>query len=453
MLPLLLGLLFLVAPAVAAAATAPAGPRVLSTTVDHTITPVIANHIHDGIRRAEREGYDAFLIRLDTPGGLDGSMRSIIQDIFASEVPVIVYVSPAGARAASAGALITLAGHVAAMAPGTAIGAATPVGAEGGEDLDRKIVNDAAAYSEAIAERRGRDVTFAVEAVREGRSVPAPQALAAGVVDVLASSTTELLDAIDGTAVTVGPEDREVVLRTAGAAIDDDDLGVLRTIQQFLADPNVAFLLLSVGTLGLIYELASPGIGVGAGVGVSFIVVALFGLAVLPVNIVGIAFLLLAALLFVVEVLAPGIGIAAGGGVLALILSAVFLVRDAPGIEVSLAVVLPGAVVLGLATVGAGRLAVRVRSEPSSTTGAGALLGQRAIVRDVRGRPAVHVAGTWWNARIDDGAAPAPGTTVRVTGMDGLDLIVVADSADPAIPASPGEDPHPDVPPNTKESP
>ncbi|MGD9705701.1 MAG: nodulation protein NfeD [Acidimicrobiia bacterium] len=401
--------------------------RVLATTVTGAITPVIADHIEDGIARAERDGYAAYLIRLDTPGGLDTSMRAIVQDILAAEVPVIVHVSPRGARAASAGAIITLSAHVAAMAPGTAIGAATPVSGSGGEDLDAKIVNDAIAYATSLAELRDRDVEFAKEAVRDGRSVSADEALEIGAVDLLATTTDELLERLDGRAVVVGVPEREVVLETADAAVDVQDLGVLRTIQQFLADPNIAFLLLSIGTLGLIYELATPGIGAGGALGAVGILLAFFGLAVLPVDIVGILFLVLAAVLFAVEVVAPGLGIAAVGGTLSLVLSGVFLVDDAPGLDVSLAVVLPAALVVGVFVVVAGRIAMRSRSSPSTTTGHGALIGQRGAVRVAHGAAQLFVNGAWWGIRArDSDVVLVDGTPVEVVDVVGIHLIVEA---------------------------
>ncbi len=350
---------------------------VLATTVDGPITPVIADHVEDGIDQAEREGHAAYLIRMDTPGGLDSSMRAIVRDILASEVPVVVYISPPGARGASAGAIIAFSAHVAAMAPGTTIGAATPVSGQGGDDLDDKIINDAIAYAEALAELRGRDVEFVTDTVREGRSASASEALEAGAIDLVASSLEDLLEGIDGRTVTVAG-DREVVLSTAGATVEDHDLGLLRAIQQRLADPNIAFLLLSIGTLGLIYELASPGLGVGGALGLTFILLAMFGLAVLPVDIVGVLFLLLAATLFVAEVVAPGLGLAAAGGVLSLFLSGVFLFDDVPGLELSVAVVVPTALVVGVFVVLAGRFALRARSAPSTTTGRGSLVGRQA---------------------------------------------------------------------------
>lgn len=418
---LVLGLLALFAVSAAAAAQEEGRPRVLVATVDDPITPVIADYLGDGVARAEGDGYDAFVVRLDTPGGLEDSMRDIVQSFLDAEVPVVVYVSPQGARAASAGAIITFASHVAAMAPGTAIGAATPVDLEGG-DVERKIVNDAAAFAESIARERGRDVDFAVATVREGRSAPASEALEIGAIDVISRSLPELLDDIDGREVEL-PGGRTVQITTAGATIDDEDMGIFRSIQQFLADPNLAFLFLSLGTLGIIYEFASPGIGVGGVLGAVFILMALFGLALLPVNAVGLLLLALAVALFVAELFAPGIGIAAAGGTVALLLSGVFLFDDAPGLEVSVAVVAPIAIVIGLAVILAGRLVLRTRKMESTAFGRGLLVGRTVTVRGVKdGRGQAFVEGAWWNVR-SSGTALEEGEA-QVVDLDGLDLVV-----------------------------
>lgn len=413
---------------VTAASAQPARDRVLVTRVTGAITPVYASHLSDGLERAGREGYAAYLIRMDTPGGLDVAMRDIVQSILASEVPVIVYVSPQGARGASAGAVIAYAAHVAAMAPGTAIGAATPVSGDGSGDLDDKVINDAAAYVAALAELRGRNVDFAVDTVRDGRSASAREALEEGAIDIVAGSVDELLEAIDGTTVMVA-RDREVNLSTADAILEDHEMGFFRSVQQRLADPNIAFLLLSIGTLGLIYELASPGIGVGGALGLTFLLLALVGLAVLPVDVVGVLFLLLAAAMFVAEVLAPGVGLAAAGGVLSLVLSGVFLFDDTPGLELSMAVALPAAIVIGGFVIIAGRVALRARRAPSTSTGEGLYVGWRGPVRVRGGEPQVFLQGAWWQVRlaereqaIDDGAE------VEVVAMDGLQLVVVSRS-------------------------
>jgi membrane-bound serine protease (ClpP class) len=407
--------------------------RVLAATVDSAISPVIANHLRDGVSRAEREGYDAFVVRLDTPGGLDTSMRKIVQRFLEADVPVIVYVSPQGARAASAGAIITFSAHVAAMAPGTAIGASTPVDLEGG-DVGRKVINDAAALAESIARLRGRNVDFAIDTVREGRSAAADEAVEIGAVDLLARSLPDLFDEVDGRTVEL-PAGRTVSLDTAGASVDEYDMGVLRRIQQVLADPNLAFLFLSVGTLGLIYELATPGVGVGGVIGVVLILLAMFALSVLPVNAVGLLLLAMAAALFVAELFAPGIGVAAAGGAALLALSGVFLFRDTPGLSVSLAVIAPVAVVMGGAVVVAGRLVMRSRRSPTTATGPGLFLDRTVTVRGAAGRRGqTFVEGAWWNVRSTAGDLDEGGA-VRVVGMDGLDLLVEPVPAAPSGPA------------------
>jgi membrane-bound serine protease (ClpP class) len=415
-----------------------APPRVLATTVRAAITPVVASHVAEGIERAQRQGYDAYLVLLDTPGGLDTSMRDIVRNILAAEVPVIVYISPQGARGASAGAIITFAAHVAAMAPATAIGAATPVAGDSGADLDAKIINDAAAYAESLADLRDRNRDFIVDTVREGRSASATEALELGAIDVVAANTADLLTAIDGRVVVLGPTERTATLRTAGAVVDEQTMGLFRTIQSVLADPNIAFLLLSIGTLGLIYELASPGVGVGGTLGVTFILLGLFGLAVLPVRMVGLLFLVLAAVLFVAEVFAPGVGIAAGGGALLLVLSGVFLIEDAPGVQLSLAAILPTALVVGVFVVVAGRVAAQARTAPSSTTGHGFYVGHRGRLRVRPGHAHVFVQGAWWTARsADPHVELVDGHEAEVTDVDGLVFVVTP--LDPALPTPSSE--------------
>lgn len=398
------------------------GAGVLRTEVDGAITPVIADHVDAAVDRAEDGGYDLLVIELDTPGGLDSAMRDVIRRVLEAEVPVAVHVSPRGARAASAGALITLSAHVAAMAPGTAIGASTPVDLGGGE-VEDKVVNDSAAYAEALAELRGRDAEVAAEMVRDGRSLPVGEAIEEGVVDLEAGSLEELLDRVDGRVVDVGPGEREVTLRTAGAAVDEHEMGLLRRIQQALADPNLAFLFLSLGTLAIVYELASPGVGAGGVVGVTLVVLGLFSLAVLPVSAVGVVLLVVAGAMFVAELFAPGIGVAAAGGTGALVLSGVFLFRDVPGLEVSMAVVVPVAVVVGAAVVAAGRFVVRARRLPSRLSGSDVLIGQVATVRAAGAARQVFVGGAWWRVR-DEGSPPDDGTVVRIVGVEGLDLVV-----------------------------
>ena len=400
---------------------------VLVTQVDGIITPVMADHIREGLARAQEEAHQAFLIELDTPGGLDTSMRDIIQAFLGTNVPVVVHVAPSGARAASAGALITMAAHIAAMAPGTTIGAATPIDLEGGRDVERKIIEDAAAYAESLARLRGRNIEFAVEAVREGRAITADQAERIGVVDVLASSRAELFEEIDGKSVTLASGD-EVTLETRGVGVVPYELGTFRSILQWLADPNLAFLFMSLGTLAIIYELANPGLGGGAVVGVILILLALFGLAVLPVNALGALLLLLAAILFVLEIFTPGVGVGAAGGTASLVLGGLFLFRGRVGVDPE--VLIPVAVVVGGATLLAGRLAWRTR-RLAATTGAGGLLGAVVDMGPATGTTGqVMVQGAWWNVRTR-GEQLREGATVRVVEVEGLDLVVEEQEAPP----------------------
>lgn len=415
---LLTGLVF------AAESTAHAqGPRSIVVVEIHgVITPVIADHLRDALEFAEREGHQALLVELDTPGGLDTSMRDIVQSLLNSRVTVIVYVSPQGARAASAGAIITLASHVAAMAPGTSIGAATPIDLEGG-DLSDKVINDAASYAESIAERRGRNVEFAIDAVRQGRSVAANEALELGVVDLLARDRIQLLEALDGRVIELDPG-RNVTLRTAAAELVEVELGLARSVLQWLSDPNLAFLFISIGTLAILYELANPGFGGGAIVGVILLVLAFTALAVFPVNAAGVILLVLAAGLFIAELFVPGIGVFAAGGTAALVLAGLFLFRGPIGVDPI--VLLPTAVVAGGGAVALGRVAWRSRHLTSST-GAEGIVGSRATVNSVEGDQAlVFLQGAWWTARAADRTL-RPGQRVRVVDMDGLRLVVEPD--------------------------
>jgi membrane-bound serine protease (ClpP class) len=298
-------------------------PTVLVTRVAGPITPVVADQLAGGVGAAERDRHAAFLVELDTPGGLDSSMRQISQAFLNARVPVVVYVTPAGARAASAGAIITFSAHVAAMAPGTTIGAATPVDLQGGEISD-KVINDAAAFAEAVAAERGRSTTFAVDTVRKGRAVTADQAVRLGAVDLVAADRAGLLEALDGRQVEVAPG-TTVTLQTAGAELVEHELSWTRSLLGWLADPNLAFLFLSIGTLAVIYELASPGMGLGGVIGAVLLVLGFVSLSVLPVNLAGLLLLALAAALFIAELFAPGIGVFAGGGTIALVLAGLLL--------------------------------------------------------------------------------------------------------------------------------
>jgi membrane-bound serine protease (ClpP class) len=399
---------------------------VLRARIDGPITPVIADHVADAVAAAADGGHSALLLEMDTPGGLDSSMRSIVKDLLGSPVPVIVYVAPAGARAASAGAIITFAAHVAAMAPGTNIGAATPIDLEGGEVLD-KVVNDAVAYVTAIAEERGRDVDFAVDTVRDGRSASATEALEVGAVDLVAPDRATLLDELDGRTVVLA-DGTERTLATAQAPVTEFQMTGVRSLLQRLADPNLAFLFISIGSLAVIYELANPGVGLGGVIGAILLVLAFFSLAVLPVDVAGVVLLVLAIALFVGELFVPGVGVFAGGGTLALIAAGVLLFQRPTGIGVDLSFLLPVPLLVGAAAVVVGRLAYKTRHAPAYTGASGTMVGAHGTVRTAdEGTAQVLVEGALWRARRPEGPL-AVGDRVRVIAMHGLDLVVEPDA-------------------------
>ncbi len=383
--------------------------------VDGAITPVVADYIEDAVAEAESDGFEALIITLDTPGGLDVSMRDIVQALLNASIPTVVYVSPEGARAASAGTFITMAANVAAMAPATSIGAATPVDLQGGEITD-KIINDAVAFAVSVAERRNRSVEFAEASIREGRSVSSREAVESGVVDLIAGDLDDLLVQIDGRTI----EGLGVILSTARATVERKEIGPLRAVLGRIADPNLAFIFLSIGTLAIIYEAANPGLGFSGIAGVIMLILAFFALSVLPVQAAGIALFVLAVALLVAELFVPGVGVLAGGGTIALLLSSLFLFEGGT-VRVSPAVVWPSAVVLGAASLVAGRAALRSRRQPA-TTGPETLMGRTITVKKLGERYTAFLDGTWWDIRslheLDDGSE------AKVVGNEGIRLVV-----------------------------
>lgn len=401
-------------------AAAAASGAVLSTELRGPVTPVTAQVLTDAVTRAEEEGAVVLLVEIDTPGGLDSSMRDIVQAFLNSQVPIVAYVSPSGSRAASAGALIGMSAHVLAMAPGTTIGAATPVTVEGAEVSD-KVVNDAASYAVAVARQRDRSLDFAEAAVREGRSVTAEEAVEERVADLLAATRDGLLDAIDGRTVALA-SGGEVAVRTADAAVEEIEPSWLQSLLAWVVDPNLAFIFISLGTLAILYEFANPGIGAGAITGVILLVLAFYALAVLPTNIAGLALLLLAMALLIGELFVPGIGVLAAGGTIALLLAGIFLFPRATGLGVDLAVLLPVVVVAGAGTVAVAVIARRSWQAPASS-GDARIVGHLAEVRTSDGRAGqVFVDGALWRAR--SGHPLVEGTMVRVVDRSGLTLTV-----------------------------
>lgn len=404
------------------AETAPGAPVVV-VELRGTVTPVMRDHLADAIDDATTRGATAVVAELDTPGGQLETTRQIIDEIIASDVPVVVHVTPTGARAGSAGTFVTYAGHVAAMAPGSTIGAATPVNMEGGEVLD-KIVEDSVSYIEALAEQRDRDPEFGAEAVREGTSITAAEASERGAIDVLADDRAALLEVIDGREVPLDTG-RTAVLATADAPVIERDLGFARQALQALASPDLAFIFLSLGVLGILYEFANPGAGLGGTIGAIMLILAFYSLAVLPTNLAGVALILLAAALFIGELFAPGVGALAAGGAIALAIAGLLLFEQPTGIGVSWWVLFPTVLLAGLGALGIGVIAARTRKQPVRDTGPERLIGHETRIRVVNpeeGTGQVYVEGAWWS--VTSSAPLEEGQRVRVVDVDGLRLEV-----------------------------
>jgi membrane-bound serine protease (ClpP class) len=395
-------------------------------TADAEVNPVLERYIDRGIDEAERTDARAVVIKLDTPGGLSTSMEGIIQRIQASRVPVIVYVSPAGAKAASAGTFITMSAHVAAMAPGTTIGAAHPVSATGGDiegDLGRKIENNAAAYARAIAEDRGRNADWAEDAVRRSISAPTSEAVELNVVDFAATSVDDLLEKSEGRTVNVAGEER-VLADLSEAVQATNNMTFIERVLLLLSDPNIAFLLLSLGGLGLLIELLNPGLMVPGIFGSIALILAFLAIGTLPINWAGVALIVLAFALFAAEVFVSGFGALGIGGAVALIAGGMLLTTtDNPDFQVSRWLVVATGVICAGFFLMVMTAIIKARRMPPAL-GAAAMVGSAAVARsplDPEGF--VFLRGERWHAVADD-APVSEGETVEVTEVKGLTLHV-----------------------------
>jgi len=399
-----------------------AGERVIVLEVRGPITPTVAGYLERGIDGAERDGAHLVVIQLDTPGGLDDSTRKIMQRIIASKVPVVVYVYPSGGRAASAGLFIAQAAHVAAMAPDTNIGSAHPVQLGGGQAPDKtmteKIENDAAAIVKSIAQTRGRNHEWVERAVRQSINAPAREALELKVVDLVAADYPALLAALDGREVEL-QGGRKVMLSTSAFQRHDVPMTWPERIIQTISDPNIAYLLLTIGMYGLIYELSNPGTWVPGVIGAISLVLALYALGTLPTNWAGVALIVLAFVLFGAELVVTSHGGLTLAGVVAMVLGSLLLFSGG-GPELAVSPV----VILGVVGGTAGFFAFVVgtiwrASRRRSATGAAGMIGQVGIVS----RPGqVHVAGELWRA---EGESITPGDRVQVVAVNGLTLKVM----------------------------
>ena len=443
-----------------------ATPLVRVVELEGAIGPASADYFMRALERGAEDGIDLLVLRLDTPGGLDKSMRDMIKAILASPVPVATYVAPNGSRAASAGTYIMYASHVAAMAPATNIGSSTPVnlggegsplpiptapqppadeeapadGESGGEDapageteterpsgsaMDRKVVNDAVSYIKGLAELRGRNADWAEATVRDASNLTASEALEMNVIDLVAESLTELLEAVDGRTVNAGGVD--VTISSSNAHIEFIVPDWRYELLGILTDPNVALILLMIGFYGIVLEFYSPGIGVGAVTGIICLLLGAFALQMLPINYAGLALIIVGIALLVTEAFSPSFGVFGVGGVIAFVVGAIILMdTDLPAYQIS------KPVIAGVAAVSVGVMvfvlgaAVRAR-RAKSASGKESMVGGRAeVVEDFQGKGRVRAFGEIWQAEGDPDVVFEKDRRVTITGFDGLTVQVAA---------------------------
>lgn len=415
--------------------------------IDDAIGPASADYLVRGLEQAQAQNAQLVVIRLDTPGGLDSAMRQIIKAILASPVPVASFVAPSGARAASAGTYILYASHVAAMAPGTNLGAATPVriGAPSpgkpepnappeDDTLARKQVNDAAAYIRGLAQLRGRNADWAEKAVREAVSLSASEALRIKVIDQMANDLPTLLNQLDGQTLVAAGQTRR--LQTAGATVIEHLPDWRTRLLAVITNPSVALILIMIGVYGLLFEFMNPGSGVGGVIGGICLLLALYAMQLLPVSYAGVALVLLGVAFMVAEAFLPSFGVVGFGGVVAFVVGAVILMdTDAPGFGIPLALIVSLAVVSALLLGGVLGMAIKARRRALVSGDAGLVGSLVTVTRVMKDNPfcgSVQAQGEQWQVQC---ATPLqPGQHVRVTARHGVMLEVSA-----TAPAAQGE--------------
>lgn len=401
--------------------------KVLSITIDASINPATAAFIHRAIAKAGTENAHCLLIHLNTPGGLLKSTRNIVGDLLESPVPVIVFVSPGGAHAGSAGVFITMAAHIAAMAPGTNIGAAHPVNGNGGEMdtiMSTKATNDAVAFIESIAKKRARNMEWAAQAVRNSVSLSENEALENNVIDLVAANEHELLNKINGKTVAVGAD--TVTLQTSHATVQVMQMGWAEKMLNILSDPNVAYILFLLGVYGLMFELYNPGSILPGIIGGICIILALYAMHTLPVNYAGLALIVFAIILFLLEIKIVSHGLLAIGGIVSLLLGSMMLIRtdqELTAVRISWTVIITAVAVTALFFLFVVGLGIKAqRAKPA--TGIEGMIGEIGqSISELNPAGTVRMHGEIWQALSLSGSIQQ-GQTVKVIAVKNLTLQV-----------------------------
>jgi membrane-bound serine protease (ClpP class) len=405
--------------------------RVVVVEISGAINPVVAEFVSTEIKEANAAQEALIIIRMDTPGGLDTSMRQIIKSIQTSKIPVATFIAPSGSRGASAGTFITIASHIAAMAPGTNIGAAHPVNMMGGgkegdpkepSPMEEKVLNDASAYIRSLAEARGRNAYWAEQAVRKSVSISAMEAKKLAVIDLIANNVEALVLAVDGREVKMG-DDAKVTLATKGKTIVYHKMSPRENILDTISNPNIAYILMMIGLVGLYFELSNPGLILPGILGGISMILALYAMQTLPINYAGLLLIVLGAILFIVELNTPTFGLLSAGGVISISLGSLMLMdTDDPALQISRSVLYPTLFTTILIALGTLYLATKA-AQLKAVSGAEGLVGKIGVVKkmlDPEGNVFVH--GELWSA-VCDGTI-AEGESVVVEKVDGLKVKV-----------------------------
>ncbi|KUG24286.1 hypothetical protein ASZ90_005920 [hydrocarbon metagenome] len=396
-------------------------------TIDGVITSPTAKYVANSIKDAEQANVEGLIILLDTPGGMDTAMRDIAKSILNAPMPVIVFVYPSGARAASAGVIITQAAHIAAMAPGTNIGAAHPVaiGLGGGKDMDKtmsqKVENDAAAYARSIAKTRGRSEEWVEKAVRKSESITADEALKLKVVDLVASDVEKLLASIDQREVKLAKGKKKI--STKNAMISNKKMGTRQGILSAISDPNISYILLLIGLAGLYFELSTPGAILPGVIGGISLLLAFFGLSALPVNYTGILLIIFGVILFIAEIKVMSHGMLTVGGIISLVLGSLLLFdTPEPALKLSFQVLIPAVLLVSGFFIVVIWLAVKAHLR-KHFSGAESMIGDETeMLTDINEEGKVFVRGEYWNAKSEKPIKK--GAKVKVIRVEGLSLVV-----------------------------